>query len=420
MRILHVLHHSLPHHDGYSIRSKYILEFQRRAGFEVEAVTSAHHEFEVGRVGSERSVLVEDVDGVRVHRTPLSDSRSLRFQLSKPFLRERALMTLLHQSVLRVLDERCFDIVHVHSPVICGLPALRAARSRGLPFVYEVRALWEDGFVETGRFSAQSFRYRISRRLETSVFRKAAAVAAISEHLLDEIARRGIPGEKLFHVPNGVDVAAFQPLDRDQALAGRLALPAGAVLGFIGSFYAFEGLDSLLRAMPLVLERVPHARLLLVGGGDEEGRLKRTAAELGLEGRVLFTGRVPHGEVRKYYSLIDVLVYPRVSNRTTELVTPLKPLEAMALGRAVLGSDVGGIRELFGGGAAGCLFRPEDTHDLAAKAVRLLEDAALRQQFCSAARERVEAYRWESVVERYAKVYGCALPAVKQLAATTA
>ncbi len=143
-------------------------------------------------------------------------------------------------------------------------------------------------------------------------------------------------------------------------------------MGFIGSFYAYEGLDLLLAALPQVTARIPDARVLLVGGGPQENELKALAAKLGIEDRVVFAGRVPHGEVQRYYGIVDVFAYPRKSMRLTELVTPLKPLEAMAQGRLLVASDVGGHRELIRDGETGVLFRAGDAASLADAIVRLL------------------------------------------------
>src|SRR5690606_29052867 len=134
-------------------------------------------------------------------------------------------------------------------------------------------------------------------------------------------------------------------------------LGGGRVLGFIGSFYGYEGLDLLLAAMPHVLTALPDARLLLVGGGPQEAALVQQARRLGLDSAVIFTGRVPHERVPAYSSLVDAFVFPRRSMRLTELVTPLKPLEAMAKSKLVLASDVGGHRELMEHGKTGWLFR---------------------------------------------------------------
>src|SRR5690606_16260492 len=169
----------------------------------------------------------------------------------------------------------------------------------------------------------------------------------ICEGLRSELAGRGVDDSRITVIPNGVDVERFGTArERDATLAASLGVEGCAVLGFVGSFYHYEGLHLLIEAMPQVLAQRPDVRVLLVGGGFQDEALRAQVRSLGLMDKVRFTGRVPHDEVDRYYDLIDVLVYPRLSMRLTELVTPLKPLEAMAQGRLVLGSDVGGHREM--------------------------------------------------------------------------
>src|SRR6185503_21232163 len=117
-------------------------------------------------------------------------------------------------------------------------------------------------------------------------------------------------------IPNAVDLAEFEPSDtRPAALAQELRLSGRTIIGFVGSFYAYEGLDLALDALPAIAARIPDAVLLLVGGGLQEEALRARAREPDLAGRVVFAGRVPHAEVARYYDLIDLLVYPRRSMR---------------------------------------------------------------------------------------------------------
>ena len=210
---------------------------------------------------------------------------------------------------------------------------------------------------------------------------------------------------------NAVNPEAFPLIGwPDRELEAGLGLGAGFTLGFIGSFYGYEGLDTLLAALPAILEFEPGARVLLVGGGLEEERLKAQAAALGIADRIVFTGRVPHAEVSRYYSLVDLLVFPRKSIRLTETVTPLKPLEAMAQGRLLIASDVGGHRELVRDGVTGRLFRPDDPAALAEAVRTVLAERNRWADMRSAGREWVEQERnWAASVGRYQAVYEQAL-----------
>ncbi|MDH3660232.1 MAG: glycosyltransferase, partial [Alphaproteobacteria bacterium] len=184
------------------------------------------------------------------------------------------------------------------------------------------------------------------------------AVTTICRGLADALIARGIPRDKIEIVPNAVDPRRFSsPAAPDPSRIRDLGLGGCTVLGFIGSFYTYEGLALLIDAMPALLCSHPDLRLLLIGGGQDEQLLRKRAAQKGLDGKVIFTGRIPHAEVLDYYGLIDLCVYPRLPMPLTELVTPLKPLEAMAAGRIVVASDVGGHQELIRDGETGFLFR---------------------------------------------------------------
>jgi PEP-CTERM/exosortase A-associated glycosyltransferase len=232
-------------------------------------------------------------------------------------------------------------------------------------------------------------------------------VTCICEGLRGDIIARGIPDQKVTVIPNAVDIEHFQVgAVPDPELAKSLGLEGKTVLGFIGSFYAYEGLSLLLDALPRMVAEQPDIRVLLVGGGQEEQNLKSQAQDLGVADKVIFTGRVAHGEVQHYYDLVDVLVYPRLSMRLTDLVTPLKPLEAMAQGRLVVASDVGGHRELIRDGETGCLFRAGDARHLAATVLQVLEAHQLWPALRAAARHFVEQERnWQVSVARYQAVY---------------
>jgi glycosyltransferase involved in cell wall biosynthesis len=192
----------------------------------------------------------------------------------------------------------------------------------------------------------------------------------------------------------------------DESLRRQLELDDAIVLGFIGSFYAYEGLALLFEALPQILAVEPRVRVLLVGGGPEEADLRQTAARRALGDRVRFAGRVPHTEVHHYYDLIDILVYPRLSMRLTELVTPLKPLEAMAQGRLLVASDVGGHRELIRDRETGVLFKAGDVDALVGRVLDLLSDRRRWPQLRAEARRFVETERsWTSSVARYRQPY---------------
>lgn len=400
LRVLHVLDHSVPLQSGYAFRTRAILCQQRAMGWHTMQVTGPRQgDHDGGNPGP-----CEQVDDLLFHRTPPMRGVTARLPVLRQLVTIAALAARLDQLVRQVRP----DVLHAHSPALNAIAALRVGRRHGIPVVYEVRAFWEDAAVDLGTSRAGGLRYRTTRALETYALGRVAAATTICEGLRDEIAGRGIAAEVTV-IPNAVDVGQFQAAanaQRDVGLAASLGLQGKCVLGFIGSFYAYEGLHLLLQALALMLPAAPQLVLLLVGGGPCDGALRRQAAELGLLEHVVFCGRVPHQAVAQYYGLVDILVYPRLKMRLTDLVTPLKPLEAMAQGRLLVASDVGGHRELIDDGRTGMLFAAGDPQALAAKVLALLAAPQHWPALRSQARRFVETERtWTASVERYRAVY---------------
>jgi len=389
MKILHVLDHSLPIGSGYSYRSRSIVLAEKRLGLEPVVLTSPKQ----GTLHDAEEV----IDGIPCYRTGRAGSRV-------PFVSELLLMRRLAARIMRIARNQNVKVIHAHSPVLNGLAAIWAGRRLGARVVYEVRSFWEDAAVSHGTFTEGSVRYRISRALETFVMQHADVVVAICDGIRREVERRGIPQDQLAVVPNGVDGEWFKDWPRAETLARRLCLGEGPVFGYVGSFSHYEGLPFLVEAAPQFLRRFTGASLVLVGSGRDEEAVRRAVTRAGPG--VIFLSRVPQEQVRDIYSLLDVLVLPRRRMRLTELVTPLKPLEAMAMGKAVLASDVGGHAEVIRDGETGLLFRAESREALVAQAVRLGEGAALRRHLGEAGRRYVTGERtWDGLVARYLPLY---------------
>jgi len=403
MRILHVLDHSIPLHSGYTFRTAALLREQRARGWQTFHLTSPKQ--------GNTAQLQESVDRLDFFRTP-----ALPPAASVPVWNEVRLIRALTRRLQQVVEQVRPDIIHAHSPVLNALPALQVGRRNGIPVVYEIRAFWEDAAVDHGSTREGSLRYRATRALETHAIRRAGHVFTICEGLRADIVARGIPSAKVTVIPNAVDVEGFQLAQAaDPALQARWGLQGRTVLGFIGSFYAYEGLDLLVSAMPQLVRQRPDVCLLLVGGGPQEAALKAQVQMLGLADRVVFTGRVPHAEVNRYYDLIDVLAYPRHSMRLTELVTPLKPLEAMAQGHLFVASDVGGHKELIRHGETGWLFKADDRDALAAAVLDMLDHRDRWPQLRANGRRFVEEVRnWRNSVAHYEAPYRALLTQGKQ------
>jgi glycogen(starch) synthase len=393
LKVLHVLDHSVPLFSGYSFRSRSIIHTQRSLGLKPVVLTSPKH-------GSKEEGL-EEIEGIRYYRTASLPANGLG---NVPFAGELELMARLGRRISFVAKREKVDLIHAHSPLLNGLPAIWVSRRLSIPLVYEARAFWEDAAVDHGTCSEGDLRYRLTRRLETFVFTRADRAVTICQGMRRELTERGIPGERILVMPNGVDTDYFRPQQRAEDLIERYQLRGKPVIGFIGSFYHYEGLDFLLDAVPELVKRMPEVRILLVGGGKDDARLRARAKDLARH--VIFAGQVPHDEVKDYYSIMDVFVCPRRRMRLTELVTPLKPLEAMAMGRVVLASDVGGHLELIEHGKTGLIFKAEDHDDFVRQALLACEDRRVRCQIGGAARRYVEAERtWSRVVANYLPMY---------------
>jgi len=395
-RILHVLDHSLPVHSGYTFRTRAILKAQSALGLEVRGITGVRHP----EPGPPR----EHVDGLTFHRTPgEADGPS--------GLREWREVGMLSNAIDALCEEWRPDILHAHSPSLNGHAAARVARRRNIPLVYEIRAFWEDAAVGNGTSSEGSFKYRLTRQLENMVVRRADAVVTICKGLRDDLVVRGHTADRISLMPNGVDLSLFgAPPERDPTLARELGLTVDGrpcpVIGFIGSFYDYEGLDDLIAAMPALVARQSDARLLLVGGGPCAESLRAMADASPVASAIRFVGRVPHSEVERYYALADIMAYPRKQSRLTDLVTPLKPLEAMAQNKIVAASDVGGHRELVEDGVTGKLFAPDDPAACADAIAALLEARDTWDAYRAAGHEHVRTrHDWATNVQRYQDVY---------------
>lgn len=396
MRILHILDHSIPLHSGYTFRTLSILKQQRALGWETFHVTSPKQ-----GVYDKAEETVDDE--WLFYRTP---QKNWMNQL--PALNQLAVINNLTRRLQEVAEQIKPDVLHAHSPALNAIAALRVGKRLGIPVVYEIRAFWEDAAVDHGTSAEWGLRYRLTRAMESYALKHVDAVTTICEGLRADILQRGIPAEKVTVIPNAVNIENFSVGETsDQQLAKDLKIDGKVVLGFIGSFYAYEGLDILLKALPEMLNANANIRVLLVGGGPQDQQLKTLATQLGVADKVIFTGRVPHDQVQRYYNLADVLVYPRLRMRLTDLVTPLKPLEAMAQGRLLAASDVGGHLELIEDGKTGILFQADHPQALASKVLALIATPERWPALRTAAREFVETERnWPRSVARYKSVYG--------------
>lgn len=388
MRVLHVLHTSLPHVCGYSLRSDQILSIQRKDGIDVAVVTSAQQPDDPS-------------DGVMEH---VSYFRTRISRLFPSPIREIQLMWSLARRLSAVVKDVRPEIIHAHSPILVGLPAYFVARRHKLPFVYEIRDLWENASVDRGKFAAWSLPYRAARGLETWLLRRADAVVTIGETLRKELCQRA--NREVAVAPNGVDTESFKSIQPEPRWLQQWNSDDRQIIAYIGAFQPYEGLEILIKAMRHILPKSNRVHLLIVGDGPIRSDLEALVKSEDLGANVTFAGRLPHARVNEVYAVADLLVYPRIATLTTELTTPLKPLEALAMEKAVLASNLPAMRELISDQETGILFEPGNSTDLAEKALGLLADRSLRNRLGREGRTRaLRDRRWETVVAVYQPVY---------------
>ena len=396
LQVMHVFDHSLPIHDGYSFRSMNIMREQQRKGWHPIGLTSPRHEQDLQSPGPAD----EMIEGFTFYRSGYVRNR-------QPIIGDLFQMYILMRRILTVDKQENVDLVHAHSSILNGIPALWAARKLKKPLVYEIRAFWEDAAVDQGGCKEWGLRYRFTRWLETKVCKHANQVAILCDGLKQDLVARGIPADKITPVFNGVNPDDFKPCAADEEYRRAWQLEGKTIIGFIGSFYRYEGLDLLISAFAQLAADNPNTVLLLVGGGEMEAELKTLIATQGLTDRVVLPGRIPHERVPGVYAMIDILAYPRYSMRLTELVTPLKPLEAMAMGKALVASNVGGHRELISDGETGVLFKAGDASALADALAGLLTAPEKRERLQHQALDWVHReHTWERTTAVYRDIYG--------------
>lgn len=397
MKVLHVLDHSIPSYDGYSMRSQYIIENQKKIGITPIVVTSPKHKYQIQET-------VEEFNGITYYRT----EKPKGIFSNIPFIKEALLVNCLKNRIAEIVDKENVDLIHAHSPSLCGYPASIVARKKKKPFVYEVRALWEDAAVDQQKYNKNSLKYKLGRYLETIVLKRADMITTIASHLKNEIISRGILPEKIHIVPNGVETQKFIPREKNRPLQEKYSLNGSICIGFIGSFFKFEGIEFLIMAFEKLLRKTNEIKikLLLVGDGETYSKVIGMIKEKELEADVILTGKIPHEQVMDYYSIMDVMVYPRLRRRITELVTPLKILEAMSMEKAVICSDVGGMKEIIDNKNAGILFKAEDTDDFIEKILSVIKNRDAIVSLGKEGRLYIQKTRdWSNIIKKYDNIY---------------
>ena len=401
-KVLHTLEYSLPILAGYTIRSKYIIENQKKEGFDPVVITSPLH----GKTDQSYKN-PEIIDDVRYFRTGYFNTLDMSEPLPLRLLRRYVYSRGYLKGIKWVAGHEKADIIHAHSSYLNGVRGTAAGRALKIPTVYEVRGLWQDTATATLDIDTHHWKYRFIDYMDVKAMKDAHRVVAISQQLKNDLMVKGIKEEKIFIVPNGVDTQLFSPRLKKPELIRKYGLVGTTVFGFIGSIRKIEGLGLFLKRFNELFQKNGNIRVMYIGDGEEEVKeLKSIVRQNGLEDKVIFTGRVAHDQILDYYAVIDIFLYPRINCKVNQKVTPLKPLEAMAMGKAVVASDVGGLKELVVDEKTGLLFRADDGAHLIQRCRDLLEHPELIHKLGDQARRwTIKERDWASVIKRYHDVY---------------
>jgi glycosyltransferase involved in cell wall biosynthesis len=399
--VLYMLHNALPHHSGgYATRTHGLLTELGRAGWDVDGVTRLGYPYDMPKMADVPDLPAREVVG-EVDYHHLLTGRQI--EKKNP----------MHDYVSRYVDA-LLPLARAERPAILhgasnhwnGLAAVTAGRILGIPSVYEVRGLWEVTRGSRDPEWARSDQYKYIARMEADAARGATKVLAITQALKDELVERGVDEDKIVLVPNGVDTERFTPLPRDEELAAQLGVAGKTVIGYVGTVVDYEGLDLLLEAAATLKRTRDDFHVLIIGDGAKLEELQASAAEQGLDDMVTFTGRVPHEDVERYYSIIDITPFPRLALPVCEMVSPLKPFEAMAMGKAVIASDVAALAEIVTPGMNGLLHEKGSAGSLTEQVEDLLDDPELRVRLGAQARDWVVEERdWKKLATIVAGVY---------------
>ncbi len=399
-KALYLLHNRLPYNSGgYATRSHGLLTSikqwwdisgvsrlgypQDRSGFDDVAYTEFH-----------------DIDGVRYHCLQADNNAFGQIPIIN-YIDEYS--EALYQLSLNEKPA----IIHGASNYMNGLAANNVAKRLGIKSVYEVRGLWEITRISRDPDWKDTEYYNMMSQLEAQAAKDADAVFTLTNALKNELINRGVAAEKIHLLPNGVDSSRFIPKIRNNKLALNLGIEDKVVIGFLGSVVQYEGVEYIIQAASILKKQgLNNFVVLIVGDGAVLDNVKAITSELHMDEHVKFTGRVPHDEIEDYYSIVDICPLPRKGLPVCEMVSPLKPFEAMAMGKVVVSSDVAALAEIIDDGVTGLLHKKDDPEDLANKIRLLIEDHDLRDRLGKSAREWVVAERdWKVIAKRVDTVY---------------
>ncbi|KIL43162.1 glycosyltransferase [Jeotgalibacillus campisalis] len=382
MKILHILFHSEPISTGYSLRTKYVLKnlIKKKNNIEHIALTSSYQNLNSN---------INNKEDLHYYRTKkISNSIFMN-------------MVYLYSSIKSIHKKENINVVHIHSPWLVALPAIIFCKLNRVSSIYEIRGFWEDTNVSTGKMKENSIKYKIIKKIESFCVSNADARVAISKNIIKDLNSRIGHNKEFQHIPNGVDIAEI----KTKLKAKTSNITDDFVIGYISSIRELEGIQILLEAAEKIVSKYSNIKILIVGDGEYLNNLKSLTRSLGIQDNVEFTGKVKHEDISYYYNVIDIFVIPRISKRVNHIVTPLKPYEALAYKKAIISSDVGGLKEIFTDQENALLFKADSPIDLADKIKELYEDNKLKNYLEVNGLKYAENHDWGVITDKYQEVY---------------
>ena len=393
MKILHILDHSLPIISGYSIRSNEIMLGQKEMGYDICGVTSLKQ----GKTEKD----IELINNISMHRTFFIK----KFIFKNQYFKNLNEILQFKKKIENTIESFNPDIIHIHSPILNALATLYIAKKRKIPIVYEIRAFWEDAAVSHHKTKKYSFRYQITKKIETRISHLSNSVVTICNGLKEDIVGRGVSNHKIHIVPNGINMSTKKNTNKN-VLLENLNLRNNIILGYVGSLYQYEGIVNLVENFQFLLKNISNLKLIIIGDGPEKESIKKAIQKHKLYDKVILMGTVNHDEISLFYSLFDICVFPRIKMRLTELVTPLKPIEAMSFEVPVIASEVNGHKEIIKNNETGLLYNYESKNDLLNKIKILINNDDLRNNLILNAKNYILKERnWKKNINKYKQIY---------------
>lgn len=424
MRVLHIIRDSLPSISGFTIRSKNIFRYQKKFA-KIFVLTTFHFK-------SKRDLdIIDNIPYFRMNKR-LSSFLRIYDKLVLRFINffykifninlEKRIQSLLFfpisrftkYNIKKIIKHYDIDLIHQHSNYRIGKYSLEVAKSMKIPYIYEVRGFIEESILATARSwrlpdtKLLNLVYNRVREQETKILKEADLIITLSDVMKNELVKRQLDQNKIGIIPNCIEVNQFKKVKMDQNLRKKLNIDEELILGYFGRIRWLEGIDTLIKSIPILQKNGIDIRVILIGNIEKKYSifLKTLINKLDLSKNVLFLGSMPQKELIHYYSIVDMIIIPRGNNKVSRIVTPIKPIEAMRFNTLVIASDLPALRYSIIDNKTGALFKPENEKDLATKVIHYYRNPDLKGEIENFASKYVkENFSWDKVIQKYKKLY---------------